>query len=157
MSNVRRPDRTLFIYDQYLGEFLMRREILFSAVKRVRQDIEESGFLPMLEKGVDAARRREGAKEQLPQWVSFDVFQKYSLRVGLYGEAERHVLDALNLSDLSAPAFWARLAEVEPGELFNLRSRIKFALEHLPKIRLFAYFSGIACSSVADRACRKAG
>lgn len=88
----------------------------------------------MLEKGVDAVRRREGAKEQQASWVSFEVFQKYSLLANKYGVAEERVLEILDLSEISSPSFWAKLSEFDPPDLFGLRSRLKFAIEHLPRI-----------------------
>lgn len=113
----------------------MRRETLFAAARRVREDLENSGIVSMLEKGTEAARRREpSSKDAIPSWISFEVFQKYTLLVSKYGAAEQHVLEVLGLSEFSSALFWSKLSEADTPEIFGLRSRIRFALDHLPRL-----------------------
>ena len=113
----------------------MRREVLINAVRRVLADLEGSGVVPMLEAGMDVTRRpAESTKELRAGWVSFEVFQKYSLLSSTYGDAERQVVRILGLSELSTAALWSKMNDFSPPQIHKIRWSIIFAVEYLPKL-----------------------
>lgn len=114
----------------------MRRETLFAATKRVREDLKSSGVVEMLDQGFETMRkaRPDLAKDASRGWLSLDVFQKYSVLTSNYGEVEDSILEILGLLELKSPALWAELPEKSPPSLSRLRATIAFAIEALPRL-----------------------
>lgn len=112
----------------------MRRETLFNAVKKIVEDLKNSGILEMFERGMEELHGRPPNKEARTGWVSFEVFQKYSLATSSYSDVEFKVLQIINLEELSTPLFWSKLSDGDPHIIFSKQNNIRFALNHLPQI-----------------------
>lgn len=111
----------------------MRRETLIRALSRILKDISDSGMPQMIEQAIEDGRPASNKSEGV--WFSFSVFQNYSIATSDYLDVENEILEIINLSNLKDPKFWESLIrEPDRGEIFSIRSNLKFALIQLPRI-----------------------
>jgi len=109
----------------------MRRDVLITALKRVARDLKASNLTQMFNQASDHVRKGE---KQDGSFVSFEVFQRFSVAATNYGEAERQVLKILRLEDLLSPIYWQQLlAKADATVIFAMRRAISFALDDIPK------------------------
>lgn len=111
----------------------MRRDVLIRGIQRLLDDIKSTGIDAMFEEA--AERISKGREKEERSYISFSVFQKYSVAVAGYTEVERQIASIIGLDPLFLPETWQRLfVSPEPGSLFELRRNIYFAKTDLPKI-----------------------
>lgn len=110
----------------------MRRAVARQSIQKVIEDIRDSEIAEMLERGIETLR---GGGKQSGEWVSLEPFQKLTIRFSTYSEEERELLLITGLNKLIDPDFWTKLLSGNSPDLFiKVRSDLRFALEHLPKI-----------------------
>lgn len=111
----------------------MRRETVISAVERILNDLQSTGVDAMFEEALERHRQPNSKDEH--SFVSFSVFQKYSVATASYGEAEHQILKILDLEMLPLPETWQRMStDPDRGVLFHMSRAIHFAKNDLPKI-----------------------
>lgn len=111
----------------------MRRETVISAVERIIRDIQAAGVDAMFEEALESHRQPNSKEGQ--NFVSFAVFQKFSVATASYGEAELQILKILGLEMLLQPETWQRMStDPDRGTLFHMSRAIHYAKNDLPKI-----------------------
>lgn len=110
----------------------MRREVITRATQRIIDDLVSSGVETMFE---EASNRARQASKEDRDFVSFEVFQKYSIATSSYGEAEHAIAAIMGISPLFSAETWQRLSvNSDPAVIFELRRNVFFARNDLPKI-----------------------
>lgn len=115
----------------------MRRDVIVRVVQRLIDDLKSTGVDSMFEDATDKVRN--GTDKDERGFISFAVFQKYSVAIAGYGEAEHAIASILGLDPLFLPETWQRLStKPDTASIFEMRRCIHFAKTDLPKIiRLF--------------------
>ena len=112
----------------------MRRDVIVRVIKRLIDDLTTTGVEAMFDEATNAIRKAGGPKDER-NFVSFAVFQKYSVATATYGEAERALAKILGLEPLFSPETWQRLASSpDPSVIFEMARQIHFAKADLPKV-----------------------
>ena len=113
----------------------MRRDVLFAAAARLIHDITVTGVDSMVKEIMEGVRNNRSTKEKKDGLISFEVFQKYSVAVASYGDAERDIAKILGLDVLFLPETWGRMADMEdPRLVMDLNRTIHYAKQELPKL-----------------------
>ena len=111
----------------------MRRDVIVGGVQKLIDDLKSTGVDSMFEEATDRVRKGNDKDER--SFISFAVFQKYSIATAGYGEVEHAIASILGLDPLFLPETWQRLsANPDPSSMFELRRSIHFAKTDLPKI-----------------------
>jgi hypothetical protein len=112
----------------------MRREVIVRAAEQLARDIVDAGIDTMVDELFESARGHS-PKSSDSFFISLSVLQKYFVLVSKYGEPELVVADIIGLGSLLKSATWQELAEApNPGNIFELRGSIRFALKYLPRV-----------------------
>lgn len=109
----------------------MRREVLYSAVSRVRKDLINANIPEMFETLMESVRHSSEGNSK----SSIEAFQKYTIATHNYSKNEKHICKILQINELQSTEYWTELlGNPGPDVIFKIGSNIRFAVSHLPKI-----------------------
>jgi hypothetical protein len=110
---------------------LLKREAIRRSIRKIIQDITQSGYIEMVDKMIENRRTSpEGSKEHF----NLGPFQYFSIAYSGYNDDERKIISALALDAIHDLKYWNSLStETDPvHSAYALRSSLKFAVDNLP-------------------------